>query len=361
VRRPLWKICIALVVAVVALLAALLAGELLVRATDFLGVSYYGDVARYRLEAVQPVEGAERYLTDGAGGIEADVGPVGRIFENRPDVDLELGSFRYRTDSHGLRRGAAEPAYHPERSTGLRILFLGDSVTLGWGVDDEATWVRTLECEARAVDGRELHCLNAGHLYYDALQESRLLEAWGPRHRPEIVIVTFDFNDLQPTVDGLREEIGLAPPPTDGRTSLTGSPTWDPPPVLAWFPRLAEIARTLSQRRLYAGPERAELPPYRYHPRGWPRAEAALDHTRATCATLGARLIVFDETDPVIPELAAWCERSGTPRVGLAFTEAEKQLDIHNSWCDAHANALGNRLIADKALAGLRSLEILAP
>jgi hypothetical protein len=148
------------------LVLAAFAAELAARALDVWGVSYYADVRTYLTQAVElPPGGAA---------------PDNQLFQNKPSVALlDLRTFEYRTDARRLRtgRGRVAPA------GAMPVLFLGDSVTLGWGVDDADTWVRRLERLVRAPDGRPLECMNLGHLMYDTVQEAALLRALG---RPRV-------------------------------------------------------------------------------------------------------------------------------------------------------------------------------
>ena len=182
------KIAPRLLAVIVSLLVALVAAEVLFRVLDPYGVSYYGEV--------------ERYLRDAIEEAPAEFHAEGRIFQNRPGVDLELRRFRYRTDGRRLRRGATKL---DDEAGALRILFLGDSVTLAWGVDDEDSWVRRIERYGTSPDGRRLHCMNSGHLMYDTVQEAALLRAWGPALAPDVVVLCFVFNDVQPTWNQIQE------------------------------------------------------------------------------------------------------------------------------------------------------------
>ena len=51
---------------------------------------------------------------------------------------------------------------------------------------------------------------------------------------------------------------------------------------------------------------------------------------------------------------------AGVPWYDLTFTDGEWARDVRNSLADSHANALGNRLLADKALRALRAAGVLA-
>jgi len=330
----------------VAIAALPFALELIIRITDYLGVSYYQDVQAYLTGAVQTPPGEPEEVSD-----------TGRIFENKPWVDLELRTFHYRTDAYGFRVGQGEPDYDPEVADPLRLLFLGDSVTLAWGVEDEDSWIRRVEREGRTPAGEPIRCLNAGHLMYETVQQASLLRALGPRHRPDVVVLTFIYNDIQPTWDQFVAMNTVAPVAgTEVQASTTRSPAF----LKKLLPRTHEVWRFLDERRVMREQDRSKLPPYSFYPEGWPRCEGALDDILATCAELGSRLVVVDHTMPALTELTAWTEAHEVPCIRTSFTEEEQERELTNSAIDAHANELGNRILAAKVLAGLREAGILA-
>lgn len=308
-----------------------------VRALDPYGIAYYDEVGRYLRDGIGP---SPQHGLEGEGG---------RIFENLPEIRHEHRGFTFATDAHGLRRGERWD-YEPGRADDLRILFLGDSVTLGWGVDDEDTWVRSLESRLRATDGRTVRCLNAGHLMFDTVQEASLLAAWGPVHRPDVVVVTFVFNDVHPTWG---QYLALA----EGRSEdslAANEPSRVDRFVEGLAPNVGKVLRYRREAKLYASADKSTLAPYVHYPSGWPRCAGALDRIRATCEELGARLVVMDHTiQQAVPELVAWCATNDVPYVDTRWTDEEAAQDVRVSAVDAHANELGNRYIAEKAAAGL--------
>ncbi len=338
IRPRTRRISVRLLVLVTSVLGALLATEVFARTFDPFGISYYKDTNRYLNEAiVLPPEAAR---------------PDGRLFENAPGAELDCATFRFRTDEHGLRRGQLEP-----RQKGDRILFLGDSVTLAWGVDDEASWIRTVEREALAPDGERLVCLNAGHLQYNTLQEADWLRAHVAELAPDRVVLTVVVNDLEDAWSlyvSFMDELARRPPP--GEVGLLASlrerfPVWFRGLYgLAHFVSEQRSARTAAQRsneRLVDQPGYAQ---------GWERCAEGLASIRAICDELGLPFAVFDHTTPRVPDLATWCAQHSVPSYDFDFEPAEWELDVRNSAADAHANELGNRLLADKALLALRDL-----
>lgn len=349
------RIAVRALLVAAALGVALVLAEVGVRVLDPLGTSYYHDFNDYlRRAIVFP---------------DPEVTPESRIFQQKPDLDLELRCFRLVTDNLGLRRespGHVTPAggSRTERQR-TRILFLGDSVTFGWGVDDEHTWLRLLEREATDAEGRPLECLNAGHPMYNTLQEADWLAAHGELLAPDAVVLTFVVNDLDDAY-GLYTELVGATVRAGGEMGARA----DPPRVslkarlLEWFRGLRAVYRYYERKGEHA--DRVRIDPSEVESRadyqeGWPRAEAGLERLLQLCQDLDAPLIVLDHATPWIPGVKRWCEANAVPWFAFDFTREEKGMDIYNSPADPHANARGNALLRDKAHAALAEAGILAP
>jgi len=272
-------------------------------------------------------------------------------------VSLDLASFQFATDGRGLRTGQGASDASPDAT---RILFLGDSVTLSWGVEDGQAWVRRLERMATAKDGGDLHCMNAGHLQFNTLQEADWFRTHGAALAPDTVVVTVLVNDLTDDAWALyqawRDAAANAP------TGLAGAMA----SARGWFrgiEGLLEFRResvAASAARTANGAEQS-VQDHPAYAGGLARVQAGLESMRQTAAALGASLIVFDHTSPEIPAVAEWCRGAGVPCHRFVFSPAEWARDVRNSSADSHANALGNQLLADKAWAALAGEGILAP
>jgi lysophospholipase L1-like esterase len=83
--------------------------------------------------------------------------------EHRPSSQALLQSVEIRTNELGLRGGPLAPPRPGVR----RILFLGSSITLGWGVPENETVTARLE-KMFAADGEQAEVLNAGIGNYNA-------------------------------------------------------------------------------------------------------------------------------------------------------------------------------------------------
>lgn len=335
----------------VSLALALVLAEVLVRRANPFGISYYRDTNRYFNGAIELAPDAAR--------------PDGRLFHNRPGVHQSFPDFELFTNALGLRSSRADDGVTVERtgaSAGkARVLFLGDSVTLGWGVDDEETWVRTLEREARFADGRALECLNAGHLQYNTVQESDWLATFGPHLAPDAVVLTFVVNDLDDAwavyqeFQRLLAAEGIGPGP-DARERLRRR-------LAGWFPGLHSLWVFRGERARAAAGDEAPLARIEEAPQyaeRWARAEAGLARVRAFCEEREIPFVLLDHTTPRIPDVERWCRANAVPWHDLTFTAEEWAADVRNSLADSHANALGNRLLADKAKAALRAAGLFA-
>jgi lysophospholipase L1-like esterase len=113
-------------------------------------------------------------------------------------------------DSLGFRGREVDLPKPPGR---LRIVIIGDSVTLGWGVNDADTFPAQAEAILRErFPGRDLEVINLGVGGYDTRQEVTLLERNVARLDPDVVLVGFYSNDVPDTMD----DKGPAPAPAPG-------------------------------------------------------------------------------------------------------------------------------------------------
>ena len=77
-----------------------------------------------------------------------------------------------------------------------RVVFLGDSLTFGWGVEESDTFAYLLE---EALDAtRPTEVLNFGTGNYNTTQEVELFAAKGLSYRPDQVVVFYFINDAEP-------------------------------------------------------------------------------------------------------------------------------------------------------------------
>lgn len=114
------------------------------------------------------------------------------IFALQPNQQAFTADKAVTINERGLR-GEIVPY---ERSTdAIRLLFIGDSIVFGFGVDDDRI-VSAQVAELLRARGIDTEVINAGVPAYNTLQEVTYLEHEGPRYRPDWVIVGVCWNDL---------------------------------------------------------------------------------------------------------------------------------------------------------------------
>jgi lysophospholipase L1-like esterase len=111
-----------------------------------------------------------------------------------PGARDEYGGVRIEVNSRGLRGpelGDAKPA------GSVRILWLGDSVTFGYGVEPvESVFPFRVAALLSERLGRPLETVDSGVGGYAPWQELAWLEREGWRYAPDLVVVGFVLNDL---------------------------------------------------------------------------------------------------------------------------------------------------------------------
>jgi lysophospholipase L1-like esterase len=100
----------------------------------------------------------------------------------------------------------------PKPAGTLRILAIGDSLTFGWGVNDDETYPARLEALLRErFTRRQVEVVNGGVVAYDLRNAARLLRYFAPALEPDVVLVGVFWNDLpyeDVTLDGSRLDTG---------------------------------------------------------------------------------------------------------------------------------------------------------
>ncbi|MHC4893521.1 MAG: hypothetical protein ACYTFV_09175 [Planctomycetota bacterium] len=320
------------------------------RTLDPFGISYWREVPRYLQTAIDPAP-------LGPDGLPF---PNGRIFQNKAGVELDYRRFDFITNQMGLRDDDPLATVLPRASSdagrdGQRWLFLGDSVTLGWGVDDADTWVRRVERSVVGPEGEPVEALNAGHLMYETVQQADLLGVLGPTLEPDVVALCFISNDFEPTYDQIVDQVREHESKVaerEARGPLVRAGAW----VSERFYGLAGVFRYLREQSSAPTDHSSEHGPMRFYPENWPRCRDALNDIVARCEAIGARFVLIDHTIPSIPELPAWASERGQDYVRVGFDAADYARGITNSAVDSHANALGNAIIAERVIDGLVEL-----
>jgi lysophospholipase L1-like esterase len=158
------------------------------------------------------------------------------LYGLRAGADLRLREprdVRYRINADGFRDRIRS---RPKPDGAFRILALGDSVTFGYGVEQEETYPMQLEAAFAGRAAGRIEVLNLGVGGYNPYTEAMLFADLGPAYQPDLVLVQFCINDLNdPTLHFDRQtrlDLGslpaaafpdparrLPPPPPDGIAS----------------------------------------------------------------------------------------------------------------------------------------------
>lgn len=128
------------------------------------------------------------------------VSPVEAIgHEHLPNRTEKLMGVNLSTNSIGLRNREITPTPPPGT---FRILALGDSLTLGWGVRFEDSFTVQLEKRLKSSPPpgyHEVEVINAGVGNYNTSQEVAYYLEHGASLKPHLVLVFYFVNDAEPT------------------------------------------------------------------------------------------------------------------------------------------------------------------
>ena len=118
-----------------------------------------------------------------------------------PDAPDGRTEYRVVISSQGLR----DRFFGPKAQGEFRILMLGDSFTMGWGVENHETIPKALERLLNSeAGGKNVTVINAGVVGYGPWQERLLFHDIGLALEPDLVVLqVFSSNDLS---DSLRQE-----------------------------------------------------------------------------------------------------------------------------------------------------------
>lgn len=117
-------------------------------------------------------------------------------WQNSPDTETDSSTSEFdvtfRVNSKGLRGPEVE---YDKPAGSKRILFVGDSFTLGYTVDEEDLFLRILEADLNGRD-HQVEALNAGVQGYSNDQELVWLMDEGLKYRPDYVVLAPYLNDV---------------------------------------------------------------------------------------------------------------------------------------------------------------------
>ena len=115
---------------------------------------------------------------------------------------IDIPRLRYSFDIHFNGSGYRGALLPIQRSAGTRrILAMGDSCTMGWGVGDEKTYCyRVQQLLNKNASGRPVEVMNGGILGYTSFQGLHEFEKHMTRYHPDILIICYNWNDHLPAL-----------------------------------------------------------------------------------------------------------------------------------------------------------------
>lgn len=112
------------------------------------------------------------------------------IYTVKPNAYREINSHGFRDREHSLKKS-------PDTT---RILLIGDSVTRGYGIQNEADRYTDLLEEKLNTSAGNYEIINFGMDQYATVQQASLLAEWGVAFQPDQLIISYVLND--PSSDG---------------------------------------------------------------------------------------------------------------------------------------------------------------
>jgi hypothetical protein len=288
--------------------------EVIGRLGDPWGISYYPETARFLDTLI----------------IEEPIG-----YRNQPNLKGQFWGAPVTINSLGLRDREVnlEPADNE-----FRILLLGDSRVFGLGLADQDTYSNRLEqLLNRDADGITYRVINMGVPSYNTEQELIQLQSLGLSLNPDLVLLVFSLNDLQPKMFVLERRKSLLAniAQRSYAASLLAAFYWE---LHFWL--TGQDPRAPFRRN------------FQEHP-GWSHVEAAMAEISALCKKNEIPFVLFlkaqneggGEPNGPYPRFRSLADRAGFAIVDLEALRAAdsryKGLKLSISRTNLHSNPLG--------------------
>lgn len=261
--------------------------------------------------------------------------------EHIPSKSAKLQNIDIRINALGMR--GAEPIAKPD----LKIMVLGSSITLGWGVQEEEIYPELIRSRLNKL-GKQIEVYNAGIGNYNTTRE---VEAFLSKHKnlnPNIIVLSYFVNDAEilpsPKRNWLLENSQLA--------------------VTLWS-RLEQIKRKFGVEESF---EDHYKNIYTDNYPGWIETQKAFarlsDYAKANNAVVVVTMIPDIHNLKNYPftfihrKIEALSAKNGFWYVDFynSFRHVEKQEDLWAMPGDPHPNAQGHLLMADQLYPVLEDL-----
>ncbi len=263
-------------------------------------------------------------------------------FNAKNAIDHEMNSVGWRDDEH--RRARPEKAY--------RILGIGDSYLFGQGVKAKDRCLTRLGNQLQNdFPSQLIETINSGQPGYNTVMEARVLKECGLSFHPNLVILHFVPNDVEPDIYTRNAKVEFF------TEFITGSMSTD------WMSQHSEIwallNRTIGGRVRGQAYIRDSIGSFLSAPEKWSACENGLDTIVQTCRDNKIPLLIVAfpffyrlnadyPFQPIHDRLREYCVNADVPFIDLrdhyrAFSGPE--LWVHPT--DQHPNETAHRIAAD--------------
>jgi lysophospholipase L1-like esterase len=320
--QRLYQARVGLAISVVSLLLSVGALELGIRLVDPLGISYYERIGEYMRDKLRD---------------QMHDNPL--VFRHKPSWETRYGDVHVTYNERGLRDRPILPKAPDE----YRILALGDSVTFGWGVDQDKTFAARLESMLPSRLHRPVRVINSGVGGYNTVQEVTYFKQEGIALQPDLVLLTYvqnDIDELNPAWNPWASDSLERKSVTDRVNSMVRK---------LWLYRLAYHTYNYGLRKAHPKTTTTTSP---QEETGWQQSMAALQELVRLCEARNIPLIVFFERmspgDSNLLLHDVLLHAHGAPVHDMApWFEGFDPLSLTNSKVDSHPNAEGHRVMAE--------------
>ena len=291
--------------------------ELMIRILDPIGISYYEHSRNYHLDKVADDE---------------------MYYRHRPNFERNYQGVPVQINAHGFR----DKPISDKEPNELRIMFLGDSVTFGWGARQEDIFVhRTGELLEERLR-RPVRTINTGVGSYNTDNQDAVLRHYGQMLAPDAVVLTYVSNDIDPTpeqkFDPWPDYVLRGKSPPEAIRLIAGR---------SWAYRLilhvAQFSSDAPEENLSRSSE------------GWKQSANALRSISEYCNTKGIPFIVImyrmspnQLVDGIARELSTMSAKLGFYYGDtLPWFDGQDIRQLTNTPVDRHPNAQGHALVAE--------------
>jgi hypothetical protein len=300
--------------------------EVILRLTDPLGVEYFSELERYFATHINK----ENYS-----------------YIHPPEMDEIFQGVKIKTNTYGLRG----PEFQRSKPEGKkRILILGDSVVLGWGVEYEDTFPSLIQSVLSTE--KKIEVIPAGVSSWNTRTEYEYFKAEAVNFDPDILVLIIVSNDTDPkknsNIEIGREELEkMAYKPNTDQDIFRK--TWFSLVDISYlFRHLQFVVKVMTEKDHADVKGRDDLT--------WKDTELALDKMIGLCRSKGIKFKPFLFTDkfsaeqhPIYSMYSEYFKENG-----IEFFTFDGSLfegyKYKNSVIDNHPDEKGHKIIAQKML-----------